>query len=148
MYQGSALDDQRRADIRRGKVLAVLFTLLGAAALGLVLVFTSCAHSATLRVSGTAPAFNNAGDCVSPVLQAGSDSVRVVVQVPALSLADSVTVARGKPFVFLFGPVPAGNYSVRAFASRVIGGSVFPGCDTIATVPAIVGPGRVAGLGQ
>lgn len=142
--------DERTGEVRRGRVAAIVFALIGAALLAAVLAFTSCAHSAVLKVSCSAPMWNNAAASCgsSPILSAGSDSVRVTIEVSALGLRDSATVARGQRATFLFQPVPPGSYAVRAFASRVIGGFAIPGCDTIATVPTIAPAGVIPNLGQ
>lgn len=93
---------------------------------------SSCAHGATLTISGTAPAFDNAGTCAAPQLTtlAGSALVMVHVQVtgPA-SFVDSLAVNAGAPFTFA-RTGPAGTYTVRAWAKDAGG----VGCDTTLTI--------------
>lgn len=150
-YQGKAKLDAREEDVKRGKVAAFVFAVVGAiAALLSAIAFQSCAHAAVLKISCTAPAWNNGATAcgVAPILTPGTDSIRVVIEVQSLGLRDSVTVARGQRANFIFQPVPPGTYVVRAFASRVIGGYVIPGCDTTASVPTIAPAGVVTNLGQ
>lgn len=101
----------------------------------------SCAHGATLTISGTAPAHDNAGTCALPSLTpspAGS-LVTVFVQVTGPAVwSDSLVVAAGSPFTFT-RTVPAGTYTVRAWASDA-GGA---GCDTTITRTVKNPPGRV-----
>lgn len=110
---------------------------IGAAAL-LIALFGGCecrmrvASAATLTIRGTAPAFDNPGTCTTPTLIAASPGAVVTVHVSVsgpVAYLDSVAVAAGSLFA-LSRQVPAGTYSVRAWASDS-GGA---GCDTTITV--------------
>lgn len=101
---------------------------------------SSCAHGATLTITGSAPAHDNAGTCALPNLtQSTGGLVTVFVQVTGpTAFADSLVVAAGSPFTFT-RTVPAGTYTVRAWASDA-GGA---GCDTTVTRTVKNPPGRV-----
>lgn len=93
---------------------------------------SSCARAATLRVSGTAPGFDNGGTCTTPTLTPAQLGALVTVHVLATGPAareDSLLVPAGSPFAFTWA-LPAGTYSVRAWATDAGG----IGCDTTLTV--------------
>jgi hypothetical protein len=100
------------------------------------------AQGATLRMSATAPAFDNDGTCTTRVLypaRAGATRVVHFAWTGPVAGQDSVAVAVGV-LATLNVTVPLGTYSVRAWASDSAG----PGCDTTVTrtltaPPAVVG---------
>ena len=101
---------------------------------------SSCAHSATLTLRGTAPAQDNGGTCTAPQLVANvSASVRIVFawSGPA-SGTDSLSVTPGTAFTFT-RTVPPGAYTIRAWAADA-GGA---GCDTTLSVTVKNPPWRV-----
>jgi len=116
--------------------------LVVALALTIASCFGSCAHStgaATLRVSCTAPDQANDGTCALPVLLPLPDSLVVHFAVSGrIVFEDSVRALPGSPVAFS-RQVPAGIYSVRAWASSKGGAS----CDTTISVNAPAAPSKV-----
>lgn len=145
MAQPETVAQSFETDIRkRGRAYAAML-FFGGLVVGFAVaaLLASCAQSATLRFSCTAPTLDNdAPGCMSPVLVAGADSVYVIASVPALGIRDSVKAARGARLTFAY-PAPAGNYAVTVHASRVVGGNLFAGCDTTASIAAVPNPWKV-----
>lgn len=106
---------------------------------GALVLLSSCA--ATLKLSGTAPNQDNAGTCTTPTLTPIAPGSVVTVHVSAtgpLAFEDSLAIAAGSTFTFTRN-VPAGTYTVRAWASDAGG----IGCDTTLTLVLKNPPWRV-----
>lgn len=104
-----------------------------------LVALSSCA--ATLRVTASAPTFDNDGTCGSPVLlpaTAGAPRVLHFQWSGPASGEDSVATIVGAPVTFSRN-VPAGTYTVRGWASSS-GGA---GCDTTVSRTLVVPPWRV-----
>lgn len=94
----------------------------------ILILLASC--GATLSVRGTAPTMDNAGSCLFPVLGArvGFTVMHFAWQ-GAVAGEDSVITTAGTLVTFTKNGIPAGLYTIRAWASDSAG----VGCDTIIT---------------
>jgi len=100
------------------KRIAALLALLS-------VLLTSCA--ATLIVRGTAPVQDNSGTCIAPILgpRSGATMMHFAWTGPAVG-EDSISTVAGTQVTLTRNGVPAGIYTIRAWASDS-GGA---GCDT------------------
>lgn len=106
-----------------------------------LMLFSGPALSATLRLTATAPVYDDDGTCAEPVLlsvPAGTQRVMHFAWSGPSAGEDSVVVAAGERVSFS-RQVPAGVYSVRAWASDVGG----VGCDTTIVVDVRARPDKI-----
>lgn len=94
-----------------------------------LVLLASCA--ATLTVRATAPIYDNLGTCSSPLLgpRTGVTVMHFEWSGP-VSGEDSVTTTAGTQIQFNKNGIPAGLYTIRAWASDAAGPSL---CDTTIT---------------
>jgi hypothetical protein len=105
-----------------------------------IALVSACSHAGTLQVRLTAPTLNNElGVCPATILAPRPDSLWVFVAIPAAGIRDSVWSAPGALLSFTY-QLPAGPYNVRAYAASWYKGTLYPGCDTVATLRSIAAP--------
>jgi hypothetical protein len=100
------------------------------------LALVSC--SATMRLAGTAPAYDNNGTCAAPVLipRGAADSCVVHMRWTGPATGeDSIRTVTAAAFTFV-KTVPVGTYTVRAWTSDRAGWL----CDTTITYTAKAPP--------
>ena len=106
-----------------------------------LLAFSSC--SATLRLSGTAPALDNDGTCTTPALSSSPAGLARTVHFSwsgPVAGEDSIRTTVGSPFGYTV-TVPPGIYTVRGWATSP---GTLPGCDTTLVKSVTAPPWRVA----
>jgi hypothetical protein len=106
-----------------------LFSVLAIVA---CVAIASCASSAQLMVSGSAPLFDNSGTCAAPLLAAqpaSNPALRIVLSwAGPVAGIDSTYAQPGAAFVFV-KQLPSGTYTLTCHATDA-GGA---GCDTTIT---------------
>jgi hypothetical protein len=103
-----------------------------------LLTAVACARSAgLLTITGTSPAYDNAGTCIAPVLETRAPTAMWIhfLWTGPEAGHDSLSVAQNTAFVYTHRVTP-GTYSIRAYAQDEGG----VGCDTTIIKTVIKGP--------